>query len=168
MPLCTFASSGTLCPVSFDDCVLFLRVGLLCLQVLLKLLIDHGAEVAAKGADQMTCEEMLLARHHKVFPSGSIFGFDAHGASASRTGLSGDRIPRYASTQALTSPFPTPICFVRILWSTARRYRTIRKCQSLMPKCTTSRILQTHRVHGFGNTLPTRLIAAARCHRSLS
>ena len=46
------------------------EISLLGFQVLLKLLIDHGAEVAAKGADQMTCEEMLLARHHKVFPSG--------------------------------------------------------------------------------------------------
>lgn len=34
-------------------------------KILLKLLIDRGAEVGAKGADQMTCEEMLVARHHK-------------------------------------------------------------------------------------------------------
>ena len=45
---------------------ILMNFGLFVLQVLLKLLIDHGAEVAATGADQMTCEEMLLARHHKV------------------------------------------------------------------------------------------------------
>jgi len=34
-------------------------------KVLLKLLIDHGSDILSKGADQMTCEEMLIARHHQ-------------------------------------------------------------------------------------------------------
>jgi len=39
---------------------------LLIRQVLLKLLIDHGSDLNANGADQLTCEQMLLARHHQV------------------------------------------------------------------------------------------------------
>jgi hypothetical protein len=35
-------------------------------QILLKLLIDHGSDITSRGADQLTCEEMLIARHHQV------------------------------------------------------------------------------------------------------
>jgi len=34
-------------------------------KVLLKVLIDYGSDISSKGADQMTCEEMLIARHHQ-------------------------------------------------------------------------------------------------------
>ena len=34
--------------------------------MLLQLLIDHGSDITAKGADGMTSEEMLVARHHQV------------------------------------------------------------------------------------------------------
>ena len=34
-------------------------------KALLKLLIDYGADIMAQGADQMTCQEMLIARHHQ-------------------------------------------------------------------------------------------------------
>eukprot|EP00802_Teleaulax_amphioxeia_P015391 Tamp_15481.p1 GENE.Tamp_15481~~Tamp_15481.p1 ORF type:complete len:366 (-),score=80.13 Tamp_15481:442-1488(-) len=34
-------------------------------KMLLQLLIDHGSDITAKGADGMTSEEMLVARHHQ-------------------------------------------------------------------------------------------------------
>ena len=30
-------------------------------QVMLKLLTDHGSDITSRGADQLTCEEMLIA-----------------------------------------------------------------------------------------------------------
>jgi hypothetical protein len=36
-------------------------------QALLKMLIDCGADISAKGADQLTCEDMLISRQHQVF-----------------------------------------------------------------------------------------------------
>ena len=122
-------------------------------QVLLALLIDHGSDITSKGADQMTCEEMLIARHHQVSCSiQSVAGPDIC------CGLLADWHDSSNETTGVYSHL------FRIWWIIAKRCHTIKSNLRLTKKCTTSHTPSTRRAHGLERFRICMVLVSMGCH----